>query len=469
MNTLSTSIQAKINARPTYTFLRSEFSKKDKDIHNQLIKSADVPDPRIKVPESLDGRIVWKDLLTPVQNQGTCGSCWAFASTGCLADRFNIQSMGLMHVVLSAAKLILCDIKSLAKIKHPEMSQDIIAQEQAKYSKTSACYGNSLANAWEYLFIIGTNTETCVPYNKNYGKFTELDSLGSFTEPDRMPTCTEVTGILGDMCADFTFNEINSKETGTPAKFYKVLHFYSVAGIPKDNGSEFHIRYNIFRWGPVSTSFAVYPDFYTFDAKNDIYEWNGKGPQVGGHAVVIIGWGKEKNKDYWIIRNSWGTSWGDEGYFRMVRGTNNCQIEENIVAGAPDYFYPITFDIPSKGLIKSESIKATKKRREYSLDMSSNAGGIDPESGYTRRVLSTMAWVNIERPVELDDLPKKELWIAGIDANYNNRSNYYKSLDARDQDLKYCKESIFTVVSILALLLLSVSIIGIIYMAKRKN
>jgi hypothetical protein len=469
MNTLSANVQAKIKARPTYTFLRNQASQEDKNKHDELIKSADAPDPRIKVPNEFDGRIIWKDLITSPQNQGGCGSCWSFSSTSCLADRFNIQSMGLLHLELSAAKLILCDVDIFGTIKHPEKEQDNFSKKESKYSKTSGCFGNSLASAWEFLFLIGTNTEQCVPYNKNYGQFTKMDSLGSFTEPERMPTCTEVTGILGDMCSDFTFNEINSKETGTPARFYKVLHFYSVAGVPKDNGSEFHIRYNIFRWGPISTAFAVYPDFYTFDAKNDIYEWNGKNSQVGGHAVVIVGWGQNKNgKKYWIIRNSWGTKWGDGGYFKMVRGVNNCLIEENVIGGAPDYFYPLTFDIQSKGLIKAESKKSIDKRRLYSIDITSQAGGIDPENGYTRRVLTTMPWIDTEKPINLDDLPKKELWIAGIDASYNNRTTYYKLLDSKNEDLNYCKESIYTVITILGILGLLLIIVGIIYMIKKK-
>ena len=99
-----------------------------------------------------------------------------------------------------------------------------------------------------------------------------------------------------------------------------------MAGTPKDGGNEKNIRYNIFKWGPVSTSFAIYPDFYEFDAKNNIYEWNGKGPQVGGHAVELVGWGIENNIKYWIIKNSWGTNWGDKGYMKLRRGVGACQI-----------------------------------------------------------------------------------------------------------------------------------------------
>jgi C1A family cysteine protease len=45
------------------------------------------------------------------------------------------------------------------------------------------------------------------------------------------------------------------------------------------------------------------------------------------HAVNAIGWGKSGSKEYWIVRNSWGTGWGEKGYFRIVTGKNACGIE----------------------------------------------------------------------------------------------------------------------------------------------
>ena len=45
------------------------------------------------------------------------------------------------------------------------------------------------------------------------------------------------------------------------------------------------------------------------------------------HAVVFVGWGTESGTDYWIVRNSWGSDWGEKGYFRIQRGINLCQIE----------------------------------------------------------------------------------------------------------------------------------------------
>ncbi|KIH68331.1 papain family cysteine protease [Ancylostoma duodenale] len=59
------------------------------------------------------------------------------------------------------------------------------------------------------------------------------------------------------------------------------------------------------------------------------------GLPIGAHAVKIIGWGRDtvKNLDYWLVANSWNSDWGEKGYFRILRGSNHCGIEERIVAG----------------------------------------------------------------------------------------------------------------------------------------
>jgi len=53
----------------------------------------------------------------------------------------------------------------------------------------------------------------------------------------------------------------------------------------------------------------------------------------GGHAVKMLGWGVENGVKYWLCANSWGGSWGENGLFRIVRGANECHIEERVQAG----------------------------------------------------------------------------------------------------------------------------------------
>eukprot|EP00658_Telonema_sp_P-2_P030084 TRINITY_DN22787_c0_g1_i2.p1 TRINITY_DN22787_c0_g1~~TRINITY_DN22787_c0_g1_i2.p1 ORF type:complete len:175 (-),score=58.78 TRINITY_DN22787_c0_g1_i2:153-677(-) len=51
------------------------------------------------------------------------------------------------------------------------------------------------------------------------------------------------------------------------------------------------------------------------------------------HAVLLVGFGEEKNKQYWTVKNSWGSKWGEEGYFRFVRGGDKCGIESEVTTG----------------------------------------------------------------------------------------------------------------------------------------
>ena len=52
---------------------------------------------------------------------------------------------------------------------------------------------------------------------------------------------------------------------------------------------------------------------------------------LGGHAIKVIGWGKENNTEYWLCANSWTEKWGEKGFFRIKFG--ECNIETNVVAG----------------------------------------------------------------------------------------------------------------------------------------
>jgi len=67
----------------------------------------------------------------------------------------------------------------------------------------------------------------------------------------------------------------------------------------------------------METGFTVYEDFMNY--QSGIYHHT-TGKQLGGHAVKIIGWGVESGVNYWIVANSWGTTWGMEGFFNIKEG-----------------------------------------------------------------------------------------------------------------------------------------------------
>ena len=86
----------------------------------------------------------------------------------------------------------------------------------------------------------------------------------------------------------------------------------------------------IMTYGPVEGAFTVYADFeaYTSGVYQHTY-----GRYLGGHAIRIIGWGVENGQKYWLVANSWNESWGENGYFKILKGVNECGIEGQVVAG----------------------------------------------------------------------------------------------------------------------------------------
>lgn len=114
-------------------------------------------------------------------------------------------------------------------------------------------------------------------------------------------------------------------EAWSQAKYYGKQAF-----TVSDN--QYEIMHEIMRDGPVTASFTVFADFSTY--KSGIYQ-HYYGEDHGMHAVKMIGWGSEGGVDYWLIANSWRPDWGEGGFFRMLRGVNECGIEDSVIAGLP--------------------------------------------------------------------------------------------------------------------------------------
>ncbi|CAH8429175.1 unnamed protein product [Schistosoma rodhaini] len=89
------------------------------------------------------------------------------------------------------------------------------------------------------------------------------------------------------------------------------------------DSNEKTIQKEVMKYGSVEASFTVYEDF--LNNKFGIYK-RITGEFVGRHAMRIIGWGVENNTPYWLIANSWNEHWGENGYFRILRGHHECAI-----------------------------------------------------------------------------------------------------------------------------------------------
>ena len=78
--------------------------------------------------------------------------------------------------------------------------------------------------------------------------------------------------------------------------------------------------------GPITCGIAVTNNLYDNYQRGDIWSEDLWFPQIN-HAIAVVGWGNYNGEEYWVVRNSWGVSWGDRGYFYIKMHSDNLGIE----------------------------------------------------------------------------------------------------------------------------------------------
>ncbi|KAM7275061.1 hypothetical protein ACFE04_016927 [Oxalis oulophora] len=215
--------------------------------------------------------------------KGHCGSCWAFGAVESLSDRFCIHFGKNMS--LSVNDLLAC----------------------CGFSCGSGCDGGYPISAWRYFVSRGVVTEECDPYFDDTG-CSHPGCEPAFPTPKCSKKC------------------VNGNQVWQQSKHYSV-------GAYRVNSDPHDIMAEVYKNGPVEVSFTVYEDFAHY--KSGIYK-HVTGDVMGGHAVKLIGWGtSDAGEDYWLIANQWNKGWGEDGYFKIVRGKNECEIEDDVTAGLP--------------------------------------------------------------------------------------------------------------------------------------
>lgn len=130
------------------------------------------------------------------------------------------------------------------------------------------------------------------------------------------------------------------KETPDCKRYYATDYAY-VGGYYGACNEEL-MRIQLVKNGPIAIGFEVLDDFMQY--KGGIYHhtalvnrWNPF--EETNHAVLLVGYGSDAatGEKYWIVKNSWGTSWGESGYFRIRRGTDEVAVESMAVESFPIY------------------------------------------------------------------------------------------------------------------------------------
>ncbi|KAL6054791.1 Cathepsin B [Balamuthia mandrillaris] len=138
-------------------------------------------------------------------------------------------------------------------------------------------------------------------------------------------------GTVSDSCNNYVAKQQTCSGYTCDSGAEASIVFYA-DGCHKLSG-EMAMMNEIYANGPILAGFTIYENFVEYEG--GVYDAV-SGPAEGGHAVRIIGWGEDAGKPYWLCANSWGTSWGLNGYFKFLRGSDLCGIESNVVATTPD-------------------------------------------------------------------------------------------------------------------------------------
>jgi len=209
-------------------------------------------------PDSVDWRS--KGAVTPVKNQGQCGSCWAFSTTGSTEGSAAINSGKLIS--LSEQQLVDC-----SKAEH-----------------NNGCGGGLMDSAFGYMMQSQSGAD-------------DMESNYPYTAKDGTCVYSASKAFTGATVTGFV--DVTSKDEDA------LLDAVATQGVISIAVNAAH-HWQLYSGGILDVSFLCNPD--------DL-----------DHGVAVVGYGTE-DKDYWIVRNSWGPTWGEEGYIRLVRGKNMCGV-----------------------------------------------------------------------------------------------------------------------------------------------
>jgi len=260
-------------------------ARKTKNPHS-VIKN---PIPELSL-EDLPAAWDWRNVngtnfLTLGRNQHIpqyCGSCWAFSATSAMSDRIKImRNAQWPDINISPQVLISCENLG-----------------------GEGCYGSDALVAYQWIHLNNITDETCSVYQAR--------------------GWTNGLGCSADIKCK---NCDPSKGCSVPSSYYiyGIDEYGSIAG-------EQAMMNEIYQRGPITCGIAVTQELLNYTG--GIFVDNQTDLEID-HDISVVGYGSENGVNYWVIRNSWGTYWGEEGFFRLIRGTNSLKIESDCSWGVP--------------------------------------------------------------------------------------------------------------------------------------
>jgi len=237
-------------------------------------------------PEDLPINWDWRNvdgqnLVVPSLNQHIpkyCGACWIFATVHAISDRIKIMRKGMSPEITLAPQVLLNCAKKLKTSPWENFN----------------CQGGMTSIAYQYMSQFGLPDNTCAPY-------------------ESVERACDDEGVCKNCFHNTSCVAVKSYTS------YRLGEFGTVSG-------EHAMMSEIWKRGPITCRIAVADDL--FDYKGGIYNDKTREQQIR-HAVEVLGFGVAADgTKYWIARNSWGDYWGEVGFFKIIRGVNNLNIEE---------------------------------------------------------------------------------------------------------------------------------------------
>jgi len=275
-----------------------------------------VPKANVAIPDSFDSAENWPKcakIIDDIRDQSACGCCWAFAGASAGSDRQCIATDGATVVPLSSQDICFCGSGFMS----------------------SGCNGGQISTPWNYIkntgAVSGGQFNNSGPLDNGWCSDFSLPHChhhgpqGDDPYPaEGTPGCPNANSPKCPKACDADASPDHSDWRSDKMSF---------TGKVQSASGEAGIQQFIMEGGPVSTAFSVYTDFE--DYAGGIYH-HVSGSMAGGHAVRFVGWGVDNGVKYWKVANSWNPYWGEKGYFRIVRGTNEGGIESGVIGSSAD-------------------------------------------------------------------------------------------------------------------------------------